>query len=279
MNKIYAIVTHHERPDDAAEAWRECNVCAIGWARYGNLKKTKQKLPSDARLFLKIKKGDIILAYAGGNRIAYVGEIASGKYMHTTRNIVGRNEDDGGFEYPNQYKVKWWDKPFDFSRKDLPLFLFKQLGKRGRTVVPIKFYRRSFDKVKQIILTTSRSGSLSYEVNEDMIKAGLRKYLRRYINSLEKGLKIVKSEKSTSRTDRPDFIAKDRSGTTVIIECKGNAFPGDCEQLERYGENLARENPRLMLIAFKIDDGCIELAKRIPRMELFECDLEFTKIE
>jgi len=65
----------------------------------------------------------------------------------------------------------------------------------------------------------------------------------------------------------------------VIIECKGNAFPGDCEQLERYGENLAKENPRLLLIAFKIDDGCLDLAKKIPKMELFECDLEFAKIQ
>jgi hypothetical protein len=69
MNLMYAIVTHHERPDDAAEAWKECNVCAIGWARYGNLKKTKHDLPSNARLFLKIKKGDVILAYAGGKMV------------------------------------------------------------------------------------------------------------------------------------------------------------------------------------------------------------------
>jgi len=279
MNRVYTIVTHHERPDDAAEAWKDCGVCAIGWARHGKLTEAKREtLPIDARRFLKIRKGDAILAYAGGNRIAYVGEIVNGRYMFTKRNIVGRNEDDGGFEYPNQYKVKWWNKPFDFSRHDLPPFMLNQLGKRGRTVVPIKFYRRSFNEVKQIILATARSGSLSYEVNEDMIKAGLRKYLRRHINSLEEGLKIVKSEKSTSRTDRPDFVARDKSGKTVIIECKGNAFPGDCEQLERYGENLAKENPRLILIAFKIDDGCIDVAKKIPEMELFECDLEFTKI-
>jgi RecB family endonuclease NucS len=173
---------------------------------------------------------------------------------------------------------KWLNKPYDFSRYDLPPFLFNQLGKRGRTVVPIRFYRRSFDQVKQIILTNARSGSLSYEVNEDMIKAGLRKYLQRHIDSLEKGLRIVKAEKSTSKTDRPDFIAKDKSEKTVVIECKGNAFPGDCEQLERYGKSLAKENPRLMLIAFRIDDDCIKLARENPRIELFECDLEFIKI-
>lgn len=218
------------------------------------------------------------MAYAGGNRIAYVGEIVNGKYRHTTRNIVGQSEERGGFDYPNQYTVKWWDRPYDFSRYDLPPFLHKQLGKRGRTVVRIEFHRRSFEEVKKIIVTNALSGFLSYEVNEDMIKAGIRKYLRHHLSSLEKGLKIIKSERSTSRTDRPDFIAVDRLSQMVIIECKGMACSGDCQQLERYGKNLAKENPRLMLIAFKIDEGCVGFAKRNPKMELYECDLTFAKI-
>ena len=279
MNAIYALTTHDERRDEAAEAWHELNVCAIGFVRFGNLRKAEETdLPSNARNFLKMKKGDLVLAYAGGNRIAYVGEIADGKYMHTTKNIVGLDEDDGGFGYPNQYKVKWYDKPYDFSRKDLPDYLWKQLGIRGRTVVPIKLGRRSFDEVKQIILATARSGSLSYEINEDTVKAGIRKYLRRKMDSLEEGLTIIKSEESTGETDRPDFIAKDRNGKKVVIECKGYAYPSYCEQLERYGKNLARENPRLMLVAFRIDDGCLKEAERNPRMELYECDLKFHKI-
>jgi hypothetical protein len=280
LNSIYAITTHDDRPDDAAEAWRECNVCAIGWGRYGRLDRVKEeKLPKDAKLFLKIKKGDLILAYSGGNRIAYVGDVKNGRYQHNSRkNIVGLDEDDGGFEYPNQYEMKWYEKPYDFSRKDLPPFLLKQLGKRGRTVVPINLNRRSFDEVKQIILTSANSGSLSYWINEDTVKAGIRKYLKHQIDSLENGLKIMKSEKRTSKTDQPDFIAKDRSGQTVLIECKGNAYPEDCEQLERYARHLARENPRLMLLAFRIDDGCLEEAKKNPRMELVECDLKFKKV-
>jgi hypothetical protein len=279
MNSIYAITTHHERTDDAAEAWRECNVCAIGWSDYGRLDKIdEKKLPADAKLFLKIKKGDLILAYSGGNRIAYVGEIKDGKYHYTKKNIVGLDENDGGFEYPNQYVVTWRDKPYDFSRKDLPPFLLNQLGKRGRTVVQIKMNRRSFDEVKQIILTNARSGSLSFEINENTVKAGIRKYLKRRIDSLEKGLKIVKSEERTSRTDQPDFLAKDRKGRTVIIECKGYAYPEDCAQLERYETSIAKEKPRLMLIAFRIDDGCLKEAEKSPQMELFECDLKFNRI-
>ena len=69
MNSIYAITTHHDKPSDAAEAWRELNVCAIGFRRYGVLTKGKlEDLSKDAQLFLKIKKGDLILAYAMGNR-------------------------------------------------------------------------------------------------------------------------------------------------------------------------------------------------------------------
>jgi hypothetical protein len=165
-------------------------------------------LSSEARTFLKIKKGDLVLAYATGNRIASVGEIVDGKYLHRTNNIVGLDKENGGFGYPNQYKVKWFDKPYDFSRKDLPDYLWKQLGQKGRTVVPLKLYRRSFDEVKQIILATARSGSLSYDMNEDTVKAGIQKYLRRHIDSLEKGLKIMKSEERTSKTDQPDFLSQ-----------------------------------------------------------------------
>lgn len=58
MNRIYAIVTHHKRPDDAAEAWKDCNVCAIGFTDYGKLNKAKpETLCSNARRFLEIKKG------------------------------------------------------------------------------------------------------------------------------------------------------------------------------------------------------------------------------
>jgi hypothetical protein len=279
LNSIYAITTHHDRPSEAAEAWRELNVCAIGFTRFGKLTSAKpEELPKDVELFLRIKKGDLILAYAMGNRIAYVGEIENGKYMQTHENIVGLDKKDGGFGYPNQYKVKWYEKPRDFSRTDLPDFLRKQLGQRGRTVVPINLNRRSFDDVKQIILVCARSESLSYQINEDTVKAGIRKYLRRHINSLEEGMKIVKSEEPTSTADRPDFIARDKDGRIVLIECKGNAFPEDCRQLERYGEGLKKENPRLILVAFKVDDGCMKEAKSSRPMELVECDLTFKRV-
>jgi len=277
MVSVYSIVTHHERADDAAEAWKECGVCAIGYNWEKNLNEfDKKDLAKDSRVFLKIEKGDLILAYAGENRIAYVGEITDGNYDYNRRNIVGRDEEQNGFGYRHQYKVSWWEFPYDFSRKDLPIFLCNQLGKRRPTVTKIKLQRRSVDQIKEIIRTCARSGSLSYEISEDMIKAGLGKYLRRRITNLEKGLKITKAEWAISKTERPDFLATDEKGRRVIIECKGVAYPTDIDQLARYGETS--EDARLMLVAFKIRDECLRLAAANPRIELYECDLDFRKI-
>jgi len=278
MNSIYAITTHHERLDDAADAWRELGVCAIG--HFGDEERLDKSnfLYKGGALFLKIKKGDLILAYAGDNRIAYIGEIKDGEYIHTNKNIVGRDKDDGGFGYRNQKRVKWFDQPYDFSRHDLPPFLFKQLGGHGRTVVEIDLNRQSFDKVKQIILTNAKSQSLSPGINEDTVKAGIRNYLKKRIHSIEEGLTITKSESRVSEADRPDFLAKDRKNRPVIIECKGRAYADACEQIERYGKNKAKGKPRLMLIAFQFDDGCLQEAKKNPRIELVQCDLKFHKV-
>jgi hypothetical protein len=68
-----------------------------------------------------------------------------------------------------------------------------------------------------------------------------------------------------------------RNDKKVIIECKGYAYPEDCAQLERYEKSVAKEKPRLMLVAFRFDNGCQKEAEKNPQMELFECDLKFTR--
>lgn len=280
MNSVYSITTHDERPSEAADEWYENGVCAVGWVRYGNFKKKKiDELPKDVQTFLQIKKGDLILAYANRNRIAYVGEIETGEYIYQPDNSVSLSEKDGGLGYPNQYKVCWYQSPQDFSRNDLPPYLSKQLGKRGKTVIPIDLNRQSFETIKGIILQCARHNSCSYDINEDTVKAGIRKYLRKNLLVLEQGLKITHAEKPTTENERPDFIAKDKDGRTVLIECKGNACATDCRQLERYGETFADKKARLFLIAFKIDDECYKEAKNNPRLELFECDLSFHRIK
>ena len=136
MNSIYAITTHNDRSADAAEAWRDVNVCAIGFTHYGKLTKEKpEKFPKDAQLFLKIKKGDLILAYARGNRIAYVGEIEDGEYIYTNHNVVGLDGKNGGFGYPSQYKVRWFEKP-RFLKNRLASFSTKPVGEKRKNSCP-----------------------------------------------------------------------------------------------------------------------------------------------
>jgi hypothetical protein len=156
MNSIYAITTYHtpEGAPDAAEAWREERVCAIGYSGENN-----EELHPAAELFRQIGQGDLILAYSRRNRIAYVGEIKDRKPLpiETAKmNLVGRDESDGGFGYENQRNVTWYGKPHHFSRLCLPPPLSNQLGKRGKTVVQIELKGKSFREVKDIIMTSAK---------------------------------------------------------------------------------------------------------------------------
>jgi predicted Mrr-cat superfamily restriction endonuclease len=236
----------------------------------------REDLSTNARYFSSIKKGDLILAYARHNRIAYVGEIKDGVCRRTTKNIIGMDKKEGGFGYPQQFAVNWYETPTDFSRHNLPVSLRDQLGKKGKTVTLLDLGKRSFDEVKNIILKCAESESLSYDVNEDMIKAGFRKYLHRNLDNFERGLKILKAEKNVSEGSRPDFIAEDKNGYPVIIECKGRAYASDCEQLRKYKKDYGKET-RLILLAFKIDSGCLKPARE-EGIELMECDLRFNRI-
>ena len=282
MNNVYVIVTYNEKYkepeynlESAAEAWKECGVCAIGWSRLGNLKKVREnKLNKDMQLFLQIEKGDLILAYTGNNTIAYVGEIKDGKYNFTEENKVGNKNE---FGYKNQFRVNWWNEPHHFSRYDLPKYICEQLGKRGKTVIKLDLGHWSFDNFKAIVKACAKSGSQLIELNEDMIKAGILKYLKRHFNLIEPGLKIIEAEPQITQENRPDFIAKDNTGKKVIIECKGIAHSDAFDQIKRYEKRYIKEKPRLMLIAFKIAEDCRKVATN-SNIELIECDLNFKKL-
>jgi len=280
LSEIYAIVTHHLDPRGAAEAWKRERVCAIGWAENGSLRKVPSKAQrgrfrTSRHLFLGIRKGNLILAYAKGNMIAYVGEVVRG-YRYTKKNDVGNEEN--GFDYPNQLGVKWWRQPHHFDRHELPDWLKNQLGPRarGKTVIKLDLGKFGFLRTIQIIKTNvvSKSGLTEFE---DVAKAGLRKYLGERIDKLEEGLVMERAERSTSETDRPDFIAIDSRNRTVLIECKGTAYEKDCDQLSGYGQRHVEKKPRLMLVAFRFDEACRKLAKQ-KGIELIECDLNVTRI-
>ena len=119
MKNIFCITTHINSKNEAAEEWKRTGVCAIGFHRKGNLKKLKQdNIHPQAKLFLEIKKGDVVLAYAGNSMIAYVGEVVNGKHIYNDKNKIGGEKNFGS---PNQLKVKWRSEPHNFNRKEIEI--------------------------------------------------------------------------------------------------------------------------------------------------------------
>lgn len=278
MNSIYAITTHHRRPDEAAEAWKKCGVCAIGWTDEGDLRKlSEDELNLDMKDFFRLDEGDVVLAYTKRNRIAYVGAVTKGKFKYNKNNLVGRPEERGGFRYANQRAVEWWKEPFDILRSDFPVNIAGQMAKRGKTVIQLDLGRWSFESMK-VFIKSIPSGSASEHLDEDTIKAGIVKYLGRSLDPLEEGMKVIDAEKPISKSERPDFMAEDSKGKQVIIECKGRANAASLEQLAERYRKFAAKNARLLLIAFRIDDECRRLARRYPNVELREVDLKFKRV-
>jgi hypothetical protein len=287
--KIFAIVTHHSDREDAAEAWKEDGVAAIGWSSAGNLTKIddydklSQKLRNSGRgasslwVFKEMKKGDLVLAYVTKNIIAYVGEIAGG-YEYNKKNKVGMDTKQGGFGYRHQRRVKWWTAPRYFSRKELPWEMARQLGIQGRIIAEVNPGRLGFEGLRNFLRDNAKRLSDSgLEINEDTIKAGIRKYLHNYLSNLEKGLKIVQAERGVSDQKRPDFLARDQNGNLVLIECKGTAQEDAAWQVKNYLNKFKKkEGTRAILVAFKITPECKEVAQR-HNIELYECDLTFDK--
>ncbi len=239
-------------------------VCAIGFTEKGDLRRlAPSSLNRDTQLFLEIGKGDLILAYATGNMIAYVGDVVDGANLFNTKNEVDRD-----FDYHNQKRVAWWDEPNHFKRTNILPFS-DQLGKRGKTVVRLDLGPYSFDKAIEVIKACAITGSASSELNEDMVKMGLRTYMKNHLDFL--GLRIMKPEVQITPESRPDFIAADSTGKKVLVECKGTASAAACDQLLRYREAY-RGKPRMILVAFSFDNECKKQAKK-NGIELIECHL------
>lgn len=284
MTSIYNIVTYHEksRAIDAAEAWISEGVCAVGYCDINarNIKskeELKKRVEDNTRsinelwTFLQIEKGDIILAYCFDSTIAAVGEVIDGRYLHKTKNIVGKDVDDDGFDYNHQKKVKWFDTPRFFDKDELPTVISRKLGLRGKTTTEIHYPVDRFLKIiKEIPSTYVR------KFNEDLVKAGLSKYLRKNLDQLEAGLRITHEESPINEQNRPDFLAIDKSGTKVIIECKGYADKEAIKKIKIYRSKYPKAS-RCFLIASQISDECKKEALK-NQIEVFETDLIFKKI-
>ncbi|MEM2971868.1 MAG: hypothetical protein QW270_05545 [Candidatus Bathyarchaeia archaeon] len=294
VRRAFAITTFHtshsNKAVEAAEEWKKLGICAIGWSKVPHLCKCESKDEvvdklrkygyssygaEDVWKFVgEMKKDDLVFAYSRDNTIAYVGTIV-GPCEYNTSNIIG--DPDGDFGYAYQRKVQWWDEPHHFDRRDLPNYFAKQFGKKGITVAEIDVGSKGIEGLIKILKTCAISGSKFPGINEDLVKAGLLKYLHHSIDALEKGLKLKNAEVAIGkkRKSRPDFIAEDINGQTVLIECKGIAEEGAIDQIERYRKEYGK-NCRLLLVAFRITDAC-KLAAKKANVELFECDLNFHK--
>ena len=131
MNSIYAITTHHSRPTDAAEAWHECGVCAIGWYAGDHRfdKAPENDLEPEAKLFLHLKKGDLILAYPGDNRIAYVGEIRDqGNIFSMKRTVLAGMRGRADLGMRTRKKSNGTMNPMIFQEKTFLSFMRSNLG-------------------------------------------------------------------------------------------------------------------------------------------------------
>lgn len=293
MSKIFAIITYHEpkEREEAAEAWKIDKVAAIGWSRVGDLRKIhtfeqlSRKLSPGSRgpkslwTFLKeVKKGDLILAYATKNVIAYVGEV-TGRYEFETKNNVGINPRKGGFGYSHQKHVKWWMNPHHFSRSSLPKDIAEQLGLQGRTIVELNPGSLGFKGFRGYLESNAKSlTSTSLNLNEDTIKAGIRKHLHSSLPGFENKLKITHAERGVKDHKRPDFQAKDERGNLVLVECKGVADEKAINQVKGYLKSFSKKpGTRALLIAFVTTPKCRDLAKK-HKIELFECNLSFTRV-
>lgn len=291
-NRAFAITTFHTSLDnkaiEAAEEWKRLGICAIGWSRVPYLCKCKSKEEvtdllrkngyssygtGDVWKFVgEIKKGDLVFAYSRNNTIAYVG-VVDGPCGLNRDNVIG--DPKGEFGYAHQRKVHWRDEPHHFDRRDLPNYFADQFGKKGVTVAEIDVGSKGLEGLIKILNTCAISGSKFPGINEDTIKAGLLKYLHYSLNRLEKGLRLKSAEVAIGKRKRPrpDFIAEDEYGKTVLIECKGTAGESVVEQIQSYGKEYGKDS-RLLVVAFRITDACRSAAKKA-NVELVECDLDF----
>lgn len=293
MNKVIKIVTHHKYPDKAAKLMEEEGVVAIGWG----IDATKNKTRSDIKhLFDKelnnyspkevsevyqfrndIQKGDIVFAYNKHNIIALIGEIEDGLYHYNTKNKVGSKE--FGIGYPQQYKVKWWPKPKNFDRNQLPKDISSKLALMGT----ISIFNYNLPKLKKILKEIPDAEQNTHDIHEIVNEKDLQDYVEKFSQNIEKGLRIIKREYIIPQVGNVDFLAKDSKNHFVLIECKLIATYSAVGQLLSYitGYKEAKKQSfvRGVIIAKRFDTQC-KMATRNQKIELYKLEIRpiFSKI-
>ena len=155
----------------------------------------------------------------------------------------------------------------------------KQMGIQGRVIFEIDPGHLGFDGFRDFLKDNENSFTdTSLNLNEDTVKAGIRKYLHSNMSAIGNGLRIIHAEHGIEDQKRPDFIAKDASGKTVLIECKGVADEKAISQARGYLKKFKKElGTRAIVVAFRANVNCRKLAQKY-NIELYECDLSFNKV-
>ncbi len=289
MAKLIRIVTHHGKPEKAAELFAEEEVIAVGWARSGSIaEKTRDEIiqmlieegipnpewgASQLITFRdEIEMGDIIIAYATKNVVALIGEVSS-EYMCNNENKVG--DPDGEIDYPNQRKMLWWDKPKNFHRSLLPNDLPELVASRG--TIKILDYDIDVNKLREdldkITLAEASRETILKVTGEDEIK----KYLKTHLGELEEGLTLKEVEYGVS-VGNIDILAEDKNGLPVVIEVKVEADDSAIGQIlgyvQAYNEESRVKQVRGLIVAQDFTERCKKAAKRV-NIQLYECRKTF----
>ena len=292
--KLVKIVTHHENPRRAAEIYLKEGLIAIGYVYKKAVAKkhkerikeyfrkqrglTEQQVGQSTSIFLRfrdeIEEGDVVLAYAGSNRIALVGKVV-GPHRFNDKNIVG--DEEGEIGYPNQRRVKWWDKPRNFDRSFLPRKLSEWVARPGTLSI------REYDikKLQQILqeIPSEETVTKALEIeSEDEIKD----YMEKHLEDVENGLTLVKREYMTS-SGPMDFLAKDKQGIDIIVEVKMKADDTTVTQARRYMRSYKRDlkvaTVRGIIVAEKFTKRCIDDVQELRHLGLdiclFKCKKKF----
>jgi RecB family endonuclease NucS len=297
--KLWLIVTYHEpsRTDEAAHAWKDFGVMAIGTNYYNkNDRKNILKMKTTEefresyhnhtmfeRFLFEVKNEDYVLAYVMKKTIAYIGQVKSKAYF-TQENIIGaKRGKHSGFHYCYQRDVKWFSKPVFFSTENLDKSLHDQFDYlKGVTIKEIKTRKNVKEIIEKLKSSSDISGRGESCINEDTVKAGIAKYLHNDLNKLKRGLKIVHIEKEVDRGHRPDFIAEDSEGNHILIECKSVANKETVKQAWRYSKKYNKQYGKLsevFIIAAFIKKSCKESVKKYKNIKLIEADINFKKIK
>ncbi len=114
------------------------------------------------------------------------------------------------------------------------------------------------------------------------LERDLEDYLSRNLDVVEEGLRLVERQKDLPGIGRLDILARDRSGTPVVIELKaGQADEKAVGQLQAYMEYLREQghkNIRGILIASSYTPKAVYAAKAVKNIKLARYKVQF-KIE